>query len=137
MVDEGSSASIISSSTWKDLGSPKLLVANSQFLTYDRRLGECLGVIPQLIITLGGKTVLIDMVVADFPLEFNILPWHDYFYAMNLVVSSLFRVMYFPRNGSIITIDQLAYDNHHPNLNLVQNTPWYVPSFQVDFPHHV
>jgi len=41
--------------------------------------------------------------------------------------------MYFPHNGSIITIDHIvASDNHHPNLNLAQNTPWYVPNVQVD-----
>ena len=51
---------------------------------------------------------------------------------MNVVVSSLFRVMYFTHNGSIVTVDQLAYDNDHPNSNLVQNSPCYVPSIQVD-----
>ena len=40
--------------------------------------------------------------------------------------------MYFPHNGIIFTIGLLAYENHHPNLNLVQNTPWHVPSVQVD-----
>jgi len=40
--------------------------------------------------------------------------------------------MCFPHNGNIVTTNQLASDNHHPNLNLVQNTPWFVPSVQVD-----
>ena len=57
MVDEGSSASIISSLTWKDLGSPKLLIADNQLLTYDRRPGESMGVLPQFPITFGGKTI--------------------------------------------------------------------------------
>jgi hypothetical protein len=93
MVDEGSSTSIISSLTWKALGSPKLLTADSQLLAYDRRPGESMGVLPQLPITLGGKTVLIDMMVVDSPLDFNMLLGRDYVYAMNAVVSSLFRVM--------------------------------------------
>jgi hypothetical protein len=40
--------------------------------------------------------------------------------------------MQFPHNGSIVTIDQLASDNHHPNSALVQAAPLYVPSFRVD-----
>jgi len=123
MVDEGSSASIISSLTWKALGSPKLLTTQSQLLAYDRRPGEYMGVLPQLPITLGGKTILINMMVVDSPLDFNMLLGHDYVYAMNVVVSSLFRVMCFPHKGSIVTIDQLAYDNYHPKSNLLQNTP--------------
>ena len=51
---------------------------------------------------------------------------------MNVVVSTLFRVMHFPHNGSIVTIDQLASDIHHPNSTLVQATPLYVPSVRVD-----
>jgi hypothetical protein len=56
----------------------------------------------------------------------------DYVYAMNVVVSTLFRVMHFPHNGSIVTIDQMALDNHHPNSMLFQTTPLYVLSVCVD-----
>jgi hypothetical protein len=56
---------------------------------------------------------------------------NDYVYAMNVVVSMFFRVMHFPHNGSIVTIEQLASDNHHPNLTLFQNTPLHVPNFRV------
>jgi hypothetical protein len=56
----------------------------------------------------------------------------DYVYAMNAVVSTLFRVMHFPHNGSIVIIDQLASDNHHPNSMLFQDTPLHVPSVHVD-----
>lgn len=91
-----------------------------------------MGVLPQFPITLGGKTLLIDMMVVDHPLDFNIILGHNFIYAMNDVMYSLFRMMYFPHNGNIIAIDQLASDNHPPNSNLLQNTPWYVPSVQVD-----
>jgi hypothetical protein len=37
IVDEGSSASILSSSAWKVLGSPKLVSATSELLDFDRR----------------------------------------------------------------------------------------------------
>lgn len=105
-------------------------------LAYDRRLNESMGVLPQWPITLCGKIVLIDMVVVNHHLDFNMLLGHDYVYDMNVVVCSLFRVMYFPHNGSIFIIDKLASDNHHPNLRLAQNS-WYVSSVQVDsaLPH--
>ena len=51
---------------------------------------------------------------------------------MNVVVSTLFRVMHFPHSGRIVTIDQLTYENHHPNSALVQVAPLYVPSVCVD-----
>jgi hypothetical protein len=55
-----------------------------------------------------------------------------YVYSMNAMVSTLFRVMHFHHNGSIVTIDQLAYDNHHPNSTLFQTTLLHVPSVRVD-----
>ncbi|MCY6488262.1 hypothetical protein, partial [Actinobacillus pleuropneumoniae] len=69
-----------------------------------------MGVLPQVPITLGGKTVLIDMMVVDSPLDFNMLLGRDYVYAMNVVVSSLFRVMCFLHEGKVVQlIDQLSF----------------------------
>jgi len=87
---------------------------------------------PQLTILLGGKIVHVDVIVVQGPLYFNMLLRHDYVYAMNTVVSTLFWVMHFPHNGSIVTINQLAFNNHHPNSTLLQATPLYVPSVRVD-----
>jgi hypothetical protein len=70
--------------------------------------------------------------VVQGPLDLNMLLENDYVYAMSIVVSTLFQVMHFPQNGSIVTIDHLASDNHHPNLTLVQDSPLYVPSVHVD-----
>jgi hypothetical protein len=85
-----------------------------------------------LPILLGGKIVCVDVIVVQGLLDFNMLPGRDYVYAMNVVVSTLFRVMHFPHNGSIVTINWLASDNHHPNLTLFQTTPLYVPNIRVD-----
>ena len=49
-----------------------------------------------------------DVMVVPGPLEFNLLLGRDYTYAMGALVSSLFRVMCFPHQGRIVTIDQLA-----------------------------
>jgi hypothetical protein len=132
IVDEGASASILSSLIWKVLGSPKLVSSSHELLAFDRRLSEYLGILPQFPISLGGKTFLVDVIVVQGPLDFNMILGRDYVYAMNVVVYMLFRVMHFPHNGIIVIIDQLASNNHHPNSVLVQAAPLYVPSFRVD-----
>jgi hypothetical protein len=132
IVDEGASTSILSSSIWKVLGSPELVFVSHELLDFDRCPSEYLGVLPQLPISLVGKTVLVDVIVVQGSLDFNMLLGCDYVYAMNVVVSALFWVMHFPHNGRIVTINQLAYDNHHPNSTLFQTTPLHVPSVHVD-----
>jgi hypothetical protein len=101
------------------LGSPKLESSLHDFLDFDRHPSEYLGILPQLPISLGGNIFLVDFILVQGPLYFNMILVHDYVYAMKDVVSTLFRVMHFHHNGSIVTIDQLAYDNHHPNSTLV------------------
>ena len=109
IVDEGASISILSSTVWKSLGSPHLMPAIDQILAFNRRPTTPLGIIPLLPITLGGKTIRIDVMVVQGPLDFNLLLGHDYVYVMKDVVSTLFRVMHFPHDGNIVTIDQLSF----------------------------
>ena len=86
-----------------------------------------LGILPQLSITLEGKTICIDVQVVQGPLYFNMLLGHDYVYAMKAVVSTLFQVMYFPDDGKIVTIDQLSFvkpdyhvtPSHQTSLNVL------------------
>jgi hypothetical protein len=132
IVDEGTSASILSSSVWKVLGSPKLVSSSHELLDFDRCPSEYLGILPQFPISLGGNIVLVYVIVVQGPLYFNILLRCDYVYAMNTVVSTLFQFMHLPHNGSIVTIDQLETNNHHPNLALVQAGPLYVSGVHVD-----
>jgi hypothetical protein len=89
-VDEGASASILSSSTWKALGSPELVSASHELLFFDKCPSEYLGILLQLPISLGGKTFLVNFIVVQGPLDFNMLLGRDYVYAMNVVVSTLF-----------------------------------------------
>jgi hypothetical protein len=83
-------------------------------------------------ITLGGKNISIDDMVVQGRLDFNLHLGHDYIYAMKDVVSTLFRVMHFPHDGNIVTIDQLSFTNncimfaHRISLN--------VPNIQVVSP---
>jgi hypothetical protein len=75
IVDEESSASILSSSSWKALGSPNIVLATSELLAFEKRPSECLGIVSQFPITLGGKTILLDLLVVSGPLDFNMLRW--------------------------------------------------------------
>ena len=68
-----------------------------------------LGILPHLPITLEGKTIYIDVMVVQGPLDFNLLLGCDYVYTMKDVVSTLFRVMYFPHDGKIMTVDKLSF----------------------------
>jgi hypothetical protein len=46
IVDEGASTSILSSSAWKALGSPKLVSTSHELLDFDRHPSEYLGILP-------------------------------------------------------------------------------------------
>ena len=75
------------------MGSAGLMLTNSQLLAFDRRTSTYLvGIITQTYVTLGGKTILVGFMVIEDPLDFNILLRHDYVYAMQVLVSTLFPV---------------------------------------------
>jgi hypothetical protein len=63
------------------------------------------------------------VMVVHGPLDFNLLLGRDSIYLMRVVVSTLFRVICFPHNEKIVTIDQLSFIdphlivNHLPSLN--------------------
>ena len=61
--------------------------ATDQILAFNQRPTAPLGTLPYLFITLGGKTVCIDVMVVQGPLDFNMLLGHDYVYSMKDVVS--------------------------------------------------
>ena len=85
------------------------MLATNQILAFNRRPTAPLGILPQFPITLEGKIICIDVMVVQGPLDFNMILGCDYVYAMKAVVSTLFRVMYFPHDGKIMTIDQLSF----------------------------
>ena len=83
--------------------------ATNQILAFNQIPTAPLGTLPYFPITLGGKTFCIDVMVVQGPLDFNLLLGCDYVYAMKVVVSTLFRVMHFPHDGKIVTIDYLSF----------------------------
>jgi hypothetical protein len=123
VIDEGSSIRILSANAWQSFGSPQLAPVTQNLLTFDRRSSQPLGILPQFSITLGGKTVYVDALVVHNPLDFNLLLGRAYVYIMRDFVFTLFRVMCFPHNGNIVTINHLSFIdphlmvNHPPSLN--------------------
>ena len=53
----------------------------SELLAFDRRTSIALGIISQTPVNLVGKTVLVDFMVIEDPLDFNMLLGRDYVYA--------------------------------------------------------
>ena len=60
---------------------------------------------------MGGKTIAIEFEVVDVPLDYNLLLCRNWMYSMQAVASSIFRVVCFPFNGKIVTIDQMSFKN--------------------------
>jgi hypothetical protein len=109
LIDEGAYVSILSSVAWYALGCPQLAPVTQSLLAFNRGTSQPLGILPQFPITLGGKTVFIDVMVVRDPLDFSLLLGRDYVYAMKAIVSTLFHVISFPHDGRIVTIDQLSF----------------------------
>jgi hypothetical protein len=71
------------------------------------------------------------MLVHD-PLDFNLLLGRHYVYIMRDLVSTLFRMICFPHNGNIVTIDQLSFIDPHMMVNHLPclNSP-YTPAMSA------
>ena len=99
----------MSYTTWQALGSPQLGPVTQNLLAFDGGACPSLVVLPKFPITFGGKTVYIGILVTQVVLDFSLLLGRDYVYAMGALISSLFRVVCFPHDGRIVTIDQVSF----------------------------
>ena len=90
-----------------------------------------LGILPQLPITLEGKTVCIDVMIVQGPLDFNLLLGRDYVYAMKVVVFTLFRVIHFPHDGNIVTVDHFSFVKPDYRVSFGHQTSLNVPHVLV------
>jgi len=109
VLDEGASVSLMPITNWQDLGSPQLVPVTPNLMAFDGGTSQPLGILPKFLVTLGGKTVYIEVSVTQGALDFSLLLGRDYVYAMGALVSSLFWVVCFPHDGRIVTIDQLSF----------------------------
>jgi hypothetical protein len=109
LIDEGASISIFSYIAWQDFGCPHLALVTQNLLAFNRTIIQPLGTLPQFPVTLGGKTIFIDVLVVQDPLDFALLLGRDYVYAMKAIVSSVFCVISLPHGGQVVIVDQLSF----------------------------
>jgi hypothetical protein len=109
VVDEGASTCVMSLACWKAIGQPELSPSPTLLTAFDGRSFRPHGIIPSFPVQLGGKTVCVEVEVVDAPLDYNLLLGHSWNYAMQAVVATVFRVLLFPHEGQIVTIDQLSF----------------------------
>jgi len=90
IIYEGAFVSILSSIAWKVLGSPSLLPEIRNLSGFNKGTSRPLGILPNLPITLRRKTVYMNVMVVQGPLDYNLLLGCDYIYSIGDIVSSLF-----------------------------------------------
>ena len=78
---------------------------------FDGHVFKLHGIVPSFPITLGGKTVNVEVEVVDAPIDYNLLLGRSWTYVMEVVPSSYFRCIKFPHEGKLVTIDQLSFYN--------------------------
>jgi hypothetical protein len=116
VVDEGASTCIMSLACWKAIGQPVLSPSPTLLTTFDGHLFQPHGIIPSFPMQLGGKTMCVEVEVVDTPLKYNLLLGRSWTYAMQAMVATVFRVLLFPHEGRIVTIDQLSFSRPEPSL---------------------
>ena len=91
------------------LGSPELVPSNTLLTAFDGR-SLCLhGILPTFEIKLARKAVYVEVEVIDAPFDYNLLLQRNWTYAMSAIASAVFRVVVFPHEGKLVTIDQLDF----------------------------
>jgi hypothetical protein len=116
VVDEGASTCVMSLACWKAIGQPSLSPSPTLLTTFDGHSFRPHGIIPSFPVQLGGKTVCVKVEVVDAPLDYNLLLGWSWTYSMQVVVATVFRVLLFPHEGQIVTIDQLSFSRPDPTL---------------------
>jgi hypothetical protein len=116
VVDEGTLTCVMSLACWKAVGQPILSSSPTLLTAFDDRLFRPHGIIPSFPIQLGGKTVCVEVEVVNAPLDYKLLLGRSWTYSMQAVVATVFRVLLFPHEGRIVTIDQLSFSRPDPAL---------------------
>ena len=72
-MDEGALTCVMSLSCWQGLGSPEIVPSQSMLKAFDGHVFKPHGIVPSLLVTLGGKTVNVEVEVVDAPIDYNLL----------------------------------------------------------------
>jgi hypothetical protein len=115
MVDEGASTCMMSLACWRAIGQLEVSLLPTLLTTFDGLYFIPHGIIPSFPMQLEGRIVCVKVEVVDVPLDYNILLGQSGTYVMAAVVSTIFRVLFFPLEGRIITIDHLSFSHTDPS----------------------
>jgi len=99
----------MSTSCWKAIGSPTLNQSLNILEAFDVHDSRPFDVLPNLAITMEGKTMQVEVEIVDANLNYNLLLSQSWTHAMHAVASSFFRLIYFPQQGMIVTVNQLSF----------------------------
>ena len=93
VLDEGASTSVMSLSCWRSIGSAKINRSPTTLNAFDGRSFQPYGLLPTIHVELGRKSVSIQIEVFDAPLDYNLILGRNLFYAMEVVASTIFRIV--------------------------------------------
>ena len=96
IIDEGAYTCIMSLNFWLLLCSPHLSQSSTTLKAFDGRTYKPCGIINNLHVKLGEKKMNVEVEVVDGSLDYNILLGRPWVYAMNVIVSTYFRMIAFP-----------------------------------------
>jgi hypothetical protein len=83
----------MSLSYWRAIGSPELHQSPTTLKAFDGHGFQPYKLLKYFIVELKGKFISIDIKVVDVPLDYNFFLGRIWFYAMNVVASSLFHIL--------------------------------------------
>jgi hypothetical protein len=125
VIDEGASTCVMSFACWKAIGSPPLNESQNTLKAFNGSSFKPYGFLPSFPVTLEGKIVQVEVEVFDAPLDYNLLLGRSWIDSMRIVVSTLFRVVRFPHQGKVVTVDQLSFfnsDTRTGNVSFIAKT---------------
>jgi hypothetical protein len=118
VVDEGASTYIMSLACLKAIGQLVLSLSPTLLTTFNGHSFRPHGIIPSFPVHLGGKTMCVEVEVVDAFLDYNLFLGRSWTYAMQAVVATVFRVLFFLHKDQIVTIDQLYFSRPDPSLGV-------------------
>ena len=123
VLDEGASTLVLSLTCWKAHGSPELVTSPTTLKAFDGWGFQPHGLISALAVELGGKNISIKVEVVDAHLDYKFLLGRNWFDAMNVVASTVFRTVRFPHLGRIVTIDHIDFYTSNVTTSMDNTIP--------------
>jgi hypothetical protein len=101
-IDKGETTCIMYFSFWKAIFSPQLTTSPTILKYFDVHYFKPYGILPSLPIELDENIVSIEVEVVDSTLDYNTFLGCTWFYAMQVVASTISHVIQSPHQGKIV-----------------------------------